>query len=251
MKIDNLTSDNAVLQEIGERVSRHRLNKNLTQAQLADMAGVSLSTVNRMEAGHSSQIANLVRVLRALDLLSNIDALIPEPGVSPIQRLEMAGKQRQRARPKKATSTSSGENPGSRSDSNSANTESDMQDFMRGFQSARLAQYKNLLASSSALTKQARDMRNKLGRLRQQYPLLDGNTTEQLNRYEQSLTLTFTEQERLANAFNSQQAAGDSTSFDETSLDLEKLGAIQWQLKNDIDKAKRLTKQIENNEKPN
>jgi transcriptional regulator with XRE-family HTH domain len=65
MKITNNFADAAVLQLIGEGISRYRLNRNLTQTQLADDAGVSLSTLNRMESGSSSQINNFVRVLRA------------------------------------------------------------------------------------------------------------------------------------------------------------------------------------------
>lgn len=99
MKITNNFADAAVLQLIGEGISRYRLNRNLTQTQLADDAGVSLSTLNRMESGSSSQINNLVRVLRALNLLENIGLLIPEPATSPIQQAKLAGKTRQRARP--------------------------------------------------------------------------------------------------------------------------------------------------------
>lgn len=105
MEIENILSDAAVLELLGERISRYRLNKNLTQAQLAKDAGVSLSTLNRMESGSSSQINNLVRVLRALNLLENIGLLVPEPATSPIQQAKLAGKTRQRARPVKSAST--------------------------------------------------------------------------------------------------------------------------------------------------
>jgi putative transcriptional regulator len=104
MKITNNLTNAAFLQLLGERVSRYRLNKNLTQARLAGDAGVSLSTLNRMESGSSSQVNNLVRGLRALNLLENIDLLVPEPATSPIQQAKLAGKTRQRARP--ATSAS-------------------------------------------------------------------------------------------------------------------------------------------------
>ena len=101
MKIENSHSEGTVLQELGNRISQHRLNRNLTQAQLAKEAGVSPSTVNRMEAGSSSQISNLVRVLRALGLMERLNLLVPQPAASPIQQLKMDGKTRQRARPSK------------------------------------------------------------------------------------------------------------------------------------------------------
>ena len=37
--------------ELGNRISRHRLNQDLSQAELARQAGISLRTVARMEAG--------------------------------------------------------------------------------------------------------------------------------------------------------------------------------------------------------
>ena len=82
---------------LGRRLARHRLNRNLTQAALAARAGVSTLTVQRVEKGHSSQAANLIRILRALGLLENLDALVPEPPVSPIQQAWLRGRIRQRA----------------------------------------------------------------------------------------------------------------------------------------------------------
>ena len=97
MTISKDMSDNAALLELGSRVARCRLNKNMTQDTLAQEAGVSTPTIQRLEKGHSTQLSNFIRVLRALDLLERIDSLIPEPKLSPIQLLKMGGKVRQRA----------------------------------------------------------------------------------------------------------------------------------------------------------
>jgi putative transcriptional regulator len=75
------------------------LNRNLTQQQLAREAGVSKRTVIRLENGESSQLTNLVRVLRALGLLGNVDALVPAPLESPLARLKSKAKERRRASP--------------------------------------------------------------------------------------------------------------------------------------------------------
>ena len=64
---------------LGQRIARYRLNRNMTQSALAGEAGVSLPTVQRLEGGHSTQATNLIRVLRALRLLGNLDNLVPEP----------------------------------------------------------------------------------------------------------------------------------------------------------------------------
>jgi transcriptional regulator with XRE-family HTH domain len=97
MKIENKLSDAAVLQALGQRIARYRLNRNMTQGALATEAGVSTPTVQRLENGHSTQASNLIRILRALKLLENLDALVPEPAVSPLQQARMQGKTRQRA----------------------------------------------------------------------------------------------------------------------------------------------------------
>jgi transcriptional regulator with XRE-family HTH domain len=98
-KLHDMT-DSAVLAELGLRLARVRLRKNLAQAELADEAGVSKRTLIRLEHGESTQLTNLIRVLRALGLLENLDALVPPPGPSPMEQLRMRRRERQRASPK-------------------------------------------------------------------------------------------------------------------------------------------------------
>ena len=95
-KYDRMTDD-GVLEQLGERLSRYRLDRNVTQADLAREAGIHKNTVFRLEAGESTQTKNLVRVLRALGLLERLDALVPEPAPSPLKQLEEQKRQRKRA----------------------------------------------------------------------------------------------------------------------------------------------------------
>lgn len=97
MKIAATLTDEAVLTELGQRLARHRLDRNLTQAELAHAAGVSKRTVERIEAGASAQLTHFLRVCRALDLLERFQVLVPEPLASPIEQLKRRGSQRQRA----------------------------------------------------------------------------------------------------------------------------------------------------------
>ena len=90
-------SDDALLEQLGGRLLQYRLNRNMTQAVLAKEAGVSERTINRVEHGHSTQLSNLIRLLRSLGLLQNMDALVPEPAMSPIQQMKLQGKSRKRA----------------------------------------------------------------------------------------------------------------------------------------------------------
>ncbi len=102
-------TDEAILEQLGERLSRYRLDRNLTQAEVATEAGVHKNTVFRLEAGGSTQTKNLVRVLRALGLLDRLDAILPEPVPSPLKQLEAAERQRKRAVSKKASKPKPGE----------------------------------------------------------------------------------------------------------------------------------------------
>jgi len=107
MQITKHSTDQAILSELGERLARSRLGRNLTQAELAAEAGVSKRTVERMESGESVQLTSFVRILRALGLADKIDILVPEPSLSPMAQLELKGKERQRASGGKATEDSS------------------------------------------------------------------------------------------------------------------------------------------------
>ena len=97
MNISNQIVDNLILRELGQRLARIRLARNLKQSDLATQAGVSKRTVERMEAGGPTQLVNLVRVSRALGLVERFDALIPAPVASPLAQLKLRGKERKRA----------------------------------------------------------------------------------------------------------------------------------------------------------
>jgi transcriptional regulator with XRE-family HTH domain len=97
MKLENANSDQIVLEELGSRLARRRLDRNLTQGELAHEAGVSRATIERLEAGHAVKSSSLIRVLRSLDQLAALDRLVPEPVPSPIERLRLGGRRRQRA----------------------------------------------------------------------------------------------------------------------------------------------------------
>lgn len=85
------------LNEIGERVRRYRLNRNFSQKEVAERAGIGLASVARLEDGQGSTLANLIRVLTALDALESLDAFLPMPAVSPIQLAKLRGKERRKA----------------------------------------------------------------------------------------------------------------------------------------------------------
>lgn len=97
MQIATLNSDRAVLGELGRRLAHTRLERNWSQAKLADEAGISKTTIERIEHGEPVQLNNFVRILRALGQLDELDRVVPEPLPSPIERLSLEGKRRKRA----------------------------------------------------------------------------------------------------------------------------------------------------------
>ena len=103
MKITTTLANEAILQELGERLAGVRLERNLTQAALAEEAGVAKRTVERLESGQAAtQLSGFVRVCRALGLLERLDALVPEGTASPMAQLRLQGRKRQRATGHKA-----------------------------------------------------------------------------------------------------------------------------------------------------
>jgi transcriptional regulator with XRE-family HTH domain len=88
MRFDELLTDDAVLAELGRRLRRYRLGRNLTQDQLAELAGIGRATLQRIERGQSAQSTALVKLLRALGLQADLEALLPEDVEFPIAELE-------------------------------------------------------------------------------------------------------------------------------------------------------------------
>ena len=89
-------SDKAILTEIGLRLKKKRLRKNLSQQELGARAGLNRNTISHIEGGGSLTLHNFIRILRALDALDDLDHFLPEPEISPLQ-VHMKGRARMRA----------------------------------------------------------------------------------------------------------------------------------------------------------
>ena len=73
--------------DLGARLRQLRLGQRLTQAGLASRAGISPRAVRALESGEGSSLITLIRVLKALGALASLDALAPQPTISPMALL--------------------------------------------------------------------------------------------------------------------------------------------------------------------
>ena len=88
-----------LISEIGNRLARLRLARNVTQEALAHEAGIALRTLRRLEAGQSCTLDSFLRVAVALGLEDGIADALPSGDIRPIERVDARGAERQRARP--------------------------------------------------------------------------------------------------------------------------------------------------------
>jgi len=100
-QIRSVDTTDEILRELGARLRGYRLQQNVTTAELARRAGIGVATAARAETGRNTSMETIVKILRALGRLDGLDAILPEPLVSPIQLAARRGRQRQRARPRR------------------------------------------------------------------------------------------------------------------------------------------------------
>jgi len=115
-KIDYIVaSPEAIESELGRRLDRLRLSKNINQSTLAKEAGVSRRTISRMENGEGISLDTLIRVMRALGVVDRLATLLPDPATRPVERIKLGGRERKRARMKKTPKSGAwawGQEPG-------------------------------------------------------------------------------------------------------------------------------------------
>ena len=94
-----ISSSTAICREIGQRCKVLRLMRNLTQKQLADMTGASLSSVRRFEVGGQGSLDMLIKITQALQVVQQLEPLFvqQETSISDIEKQQVAT-QRRRAR---------------------------------------------------------------------------------------------------------------------------------------------------------
>lgn len=83
--------------DLGAQVRRIRILQNVTQADLAAAADISVGALKNLEAGRGANVLTLVSAIRALGRVDWLTALRPAVSISPMAMLR-ASKERVRAR---------------------------------------------------------------------------------------------------------------------------------------------------------
>ena len=84
-----MLADAIILNRIGNHLKTVRLKQNITQQSLADAAGVSLSSLKKIEKGDINTFDSLLRVLRTLGKLEVLQPLVDEEPLSPSEYYEL------------------------------------------------------------------------------------------------------------------------------------------------------------------
>ena len=84
-----MLADPVIIEKIGNRMRQARLKQNITQQSLAEAAGISLSSLKKIEKGEIGSFDSLLRVMRTLGLLEVLQPLVGEEQLSPNEYYEM------------------------------------------------------------------------------------------------------------------------------------------------------------------
>ena len=95
MKINSENNNSAVLSELGARIKRNRIDMQLSQHDFAAKAGISTRTLSAAENGEDIRLSNLIRILRTLNCLENLELLLPELAFDP-ESYRTLGRERKR-----------------------------------------------------------------------------------------------------------------------------------------------------------
>ena len=93
MNITKLVPESEILKEFSKRLAKLRRAQGFTQTELAERAGIGVATLRRIEGGQDSQFETWIKILKALDRISALNALLPENFNSPMSEA-LAGKSR-------------------------------------------------------------------------------------------------------------------------------------------------------------
>jgi transcriptional regulator with XRE-family HTH domain len=96
--------------ELGQRLREQRLTLGLSQGELAERAGISVSTVKLVEAHGRCTLENFIRTAMALGLADQLQALFVLQ-VRSIEQMERAEQAQRRRAPRRSPGTTAAKRP--------------------------------------------------------------------------------------------------------------------------------------------
>lgn len=96
----NLASTAEILRALGSRLRIQRLAQGLPQRELAQMAGLSLGALRKLEGSGQSSLETLIRVTQALGLVDELQDLfvLRRQSIAQMAQAESAGQQQRAPR---------------------------------------------------------------------------------------------------------------------------------------------------------
>lgn len=78
-------SNSEIIQNLGRRFKRYRIRANMTQKEVAQHTGLSITTIHKFESGtlYNISLNALLQLLRSIDCLEIIETLLPNLPPSP------------------------------------------------------------------------------------------------------------------------------------------------------------------------
>ena len=94
----NFLTDLDIAKRIGANLKSLRLRQNITQSNLAESAGVSLSTLKKIENGDICSFDSFLRLLRILRKLDVLQPLVEEKQLTPNEYWEYINSAKRKVR---------------------------------------------------------------------------------------------------------------------------------------------------------
>lgn len=88
-----------IIQLLGQRYKDTRIAMQITQKEVSEKTGISMSTIRRFENGltFNLTLANFIALLQAIGFADNLENTLPEVLLDPYQLFKQQSKQRKRA----------------------------------------------------------------------------------------------------------------------------------------------------------
>ena len=92
-------TDAEILQMIASKAKEVRISNDLRQSDLSQKSGVPLSSIRVFERSGSISLVYMVKILRSLSLIEELDGLFQPPEITDLKAvLKETGKSRKRVR---------------------------------------------------------------------------------------------------------------------------------------------------------